>query len=101
MFQRAGLKKCSQAGGSGREARGGQQSPPQQRGVGSPAPPLLGLAEVLHQETLRLQLCLILGRGLKIHKSCSRGPNLLGGLVSSAVSLPYRDLFQSPSSPIN
>lgn len=62
--------------------------PPQQRVVGSPAPPLLGLAGVLHQEMLRFQLCLILGRGLKIHKSCSRGPNLLGGLVSSAVSLP-------------
>lgn len=39
-----------------------------------------------------------LGKGLE-NRFCSRGPDLLAGLVSSAMFLPLQDLLQSPSSP--
>lgn len=64
MFQRAGLKKCSQAGGSGREARGGQQSPPA-AWCGVPCSPLAGAGRGVTSGNVEASVVPDFGEGLE------------------------------------
>ena len=56
-------------------------------GNGDPCSHPLGLAGVLHEGTLRFRVVLDFERGLE-PEFPRRGPNLLGGLVSSVIFLP-------------